>query len=456
MHWPPLVSHDSVSRVWLDALLVPLLLLAGAVSGVRLPALAARRARSKLERLMRHTEPAAGAPSAALQAVHLLCGLLMCGYHTAMVVLCAVAGDDSPSGGTNGTLPGLTAFVYAIGLGATASAADVSHGIETIGGFPPPPQSHGPSGETVRFETGCHAAGLVAWLLISALTLAETSSGCAAGRADRLWCMTAACLGALRCQTAVVHIWRLLQNSSLHGNHTVGPRLLLDAVAFAPALLIGLVSFFEPDTPSNTAYTRPPTQTALHTVLHTGTAVHSTTGGGHSRQPKGAASHSNTAGGYTRLGGSHAYSTGHGAGGGGNVVGGVGGGVGELGASLSSVPEGPALHSPTPQSLRHTEATASYYSRLTFSWLSPLLARGRTTPLEQTDVYELTTEDTAGYNAARLAAAWDREARAGRSSFFRAAHRAFGGYFWASAGYKVCILLLSMTLCSFHIYWVGM
>ena len=91
------------------------------------------------------------------------------------------------------------------------------------------------------------------------------------------------------------------------------------------------------------------------------------------------------------------------------------------------------------------EATSSFASRLTYSWLSPLLARGARRPLEHTDLYLLQTRDSAEYNHERLARAWSRRrATPGvQATMLRAWHDAFGVQFWTLGLMQLGTVILS-------------
>ena len=58
------------------------------------------------------------------------------------------------------------------------------------------------------------------------------------------------------------------------------------------------------------------------------------------------------------------------------------------------------------------EATASFWSRVTFSWISPILQLGATRALEQSDLYELQTRDGTQYQVNKLSNAWAAEVSA--------------------------------------------
>ena len=87
----------------------------------------------------------------------------------------------------------------------------------------------------------------------------------------------------------------------------------------------------------------------------------------------------------------------------------------------------------------NAEATASFFSRLTFSWLSSTLASGAKRALEHDELFDLQTTDATVHNAGLLQAAWRREM--GRTtkkpSFLAALYGAFGGYFLRTGLLKV-------------------
>ena len=105
---------------------------------------------------------------------------------------------------------------------------------------------------------------------------------------------------------------------------------------------------------------------------------------------------------------------------------------------------------PTPAALpsqrkTNPESTASIFSRLSFSWLFPLMSLGATRALEHADLYELLPGDTAAVNCDKLTRSWEGVRAAGGRSFFRACHRAYGRAFWLTGLLKLindgCIFL---------------
>ena len=94
----------------------------------------------------------------------------------------------------------------------------------------------------------------------------------------------------------------------------------------------------------------------------------------------------------------------------------------------------------------NTEATASFATKLTFGWLSPLLAKGASRPLEHKDLFELQTRDSGEYNARKLSLAWERRHKTGRTAtMLRAWHDAFGLRFWCIGLIQVLAVLLQYT-----------
>lgn len=80
---------------------------------------------------------------------------------------------------------------------------------------------------------------------------------------------------------------------------------------------------------------------------------------------------------------------------------------------------------------RGPETRASVFSRLTFAWISPLMALGFARPLEERDLPALSEGDCAADNAVRFGKRWREERARGRegASLVRALWRAYGGYF---------------------------
>ena len=156
-------------------------------------------------------------------------------------------------------------------------------------------------------------------------------------------------------------------------------------------VLLGVVGFFQPDTPSERAYTG---EEADH--VHGGDGRDDGVGSG----------------GDGSLG---AHLLGAGI---------INGGTVEAGINAAA---GSALRP-------NAEATASFASRLSFSWCSSILALGAKRALEQDDLYDLQINDRTAPSARRLVRNWARERRhkPQRASFWHAGHATFGRYFWAT------------------------
>jgi hypothetical protein len=75
--------------------------------------------------------------------------------------------------------------------------------------------------------------------------------------------------------------------------------------------------------------------------------------------------------------------------------------------------------------------TSSVFSRLTFSWVAPLIRDGSARPLQGEDMFGLQGQDTAASLVARLEAAWEAQLqqRPTRPSLPRAILSAWGGDF---------------------------
>ena len=182
------------------------------------------------------------------------------------------------------------------------------------------------------------------------------------------------------------------------GDIDMDERRVLQLVVQGLGVLLGVVGFFQPDTPSGRAYT-----------------------------------------------GEHGVDGVDGIDGGGGVDGGDGGGSGGgggLGAHLLGA--GITINCGTVEAdinavagstLRpNAEATASFASRLSFSWCNSILSLGATRALEQEDLYDLQMNDRTAPSARRLVRNWAHERRhkPRRASFWHAGHATFGRYFWVT------------------------
>ena len=221
----------------------------------------------------------------------------------------------------------------------------------------------------------CGSCGAAAWACVLGLALFEARCGRNAGRSTRLWLMLSALLACLRFASDVE---RLATGSAP-----------LDGVArarlgvFAVSAVVGLVALCQPDSPSDAAYAQP-------------------------------AAPSPSAG---------PASPGRGSGHGARLL----------------PPAEEAAPAEGAEGKRNKEATASFWSRFTFSWLSGILWLGSRRALEQSDLFSLQTADATAHTSAEMAAAWrwEQRRRPGRGVFLRAFHRAYGPYFWTTGLFQV-------------------
>lgn len=229
----------------------------------------------------------------------------------------------------------------------------------------------------------CLCCGAIMWTCSAGLSFAEARTGRRSGRSLRLWLMLAMLHACLR---LAADVERVATSAVSIGDRSPLVRMATCVLSVA----LGLCALCEPDSPSEDAY------------------AHNAT--------------------FRSFSGATGLST-------------------SLNARLLPS-EGPAspqgLGSPrgagsTERGLRNTEATASYWSRWTFSWLSGILRLGSRRALEQTDLYDLQVEDATAYNSAKLSDAWQREQqrRPGKGVFLRAFHSAYGRYFWVTGVFQV-------------------
>ena len=221
----------------------------------------------------------------------------------------------------------------------------------------------------------CGSCGAAAWACVLGLALFEARCGRNAGRSTRLWLMLSALLACLRFASDVER----LSTGSAPLDGVARARLGVFAVSAA----VGLVALCQPDSPSDAAYAQP-------------------------------AAHSPSAG---------PASPGRGSGHGARLL----------------PPAEEAAPAEGAEGKRNKEATASFWSRFTFSWLSGILWLGSRRALEQSDLFSLQTADATAHTSAEMAAAWrwEQRRRPGRGVFLRAFHRAYGPYFWTTGLFQV-------------------
>ena len=85
------------------------------------------------------------------------------------------------------------------------------------------------------------------------------------------------------------------------------------------------------------------------------------------------------------------------------------------------------------------EAHASAFSRLTLSWVAPLLMRGRRVALEHSDLPSLAPADTTHANAARLRVRVTAQRRRAGGGSFRSACVAAFGRVWCGLGLRLLV-----------------
>ena len=105
----------------------------------------------------------------------------------------------------------------------------------------------------------------------------------------------------------------------------------------------------------------------------------------------------------------------------------------------------------------NTEAEASLFSRLTFSWVSGMLRLGCTRTLRMEDLWALSPEDEAGPLCDRFERGWQASIAAGESpSVGRVLYRMYYARFWISAAMYVgvvacllyCVIASLCLICS--------
>ena len=90
---------------------------------------------------------------------------------------------------------------------------------------------------------------------------------------------------------------------------------------------------------------------------------------------------------------------------------------------------------------QHAEGKASFASRILFLWENQLLGLGVSRALEHSDLYELQPGDCTEYHSRRFDAHWAREPK-GNGSFLRAFHSTFACHFWTMGLMELCRITL--------------
>lgn len=91
------------------------------------------------------------------------------------------------------------------------------------------------------------------------------------------------------------------------------------------------------------------------------------------------------------------------------------------------------------------EATANIFSRLTFSWMTPLMKLGYKQPLMMDDLWNLKPEDQAAVISERFEQNWDLEMKKKNPSLLRALWATLGGPFLFAGFFKAMQDLLQFT-----------
>lgn len=94
--------------------------------------------------------------------------------------------------------------------------------------------------------------------------------------------------------------------------------------------------------------------------------------------------------------------------------------------------------------LMSPEMTASIWSRLVFSWMTPLMKLGHEKHLEIEDLWSLNPDDRASYTGEQFQTNWENELTKPKPSIFRVIVKTYGAHFCSAAIFKVC-----QDLCAF-------
>ena len=230
---------------------------------------------------------------------------------------------------------------------------------------------------TQTLYSACLACEAVMWALCATLVLAEQRHGKHSSRSLRVWWLV--CL-AVSIAKVVSEIVRLVYELSQHTHHTLADHgwTVVRIATLVPTFYLALIAILAPDTPTDEDDAEP-------------------------------------------------YSS---------TIGAPGG--------INAMAQEPLLVS-TPSSIEHktpprsVELTASFASKATFSYMTPLLSLGKNRALEHSDLFDLAYEDSTAYNAKLLQDSLDKG-----GSFIRCLHRVYGPYFWLTGSMQ-----LINTTCTF-------
>jgi ATP-binding cassette subfamily C (CFTR/MRP) protein 1 len=232
----------------------------------------------------------------------------------------------------------------------------------------------------------CLAFEVLTWAVCAGLVIAEQRGGRHSSRALRMWWLLNLLVAGLRLQSEIVRfVYEMdVPSPSLEKHSWTVVRI----AGFLPSLILALIALFAPDTPDDDDVTL-----AFDSAIGGGINATSRTGGADPLLAGPPTPGSATAGG------------------------------GGTGAPPSA------------------EKAASFASKLTFMYISPLLTLGRRRALDHIDLYELLDEDSSLANETKLQNSLDRG-----GDFLRCWHRAFGPYFWTTG-----LLQVINTSCTFAI-----
>ncbi|KAG1269716.1 hypothetical protein G6F68_000016 [Rhizopus microsporus] len=91
------------------------------------------------------------------------------------------------------------------------------------------------------------------------------------------------------------------------------------------------------------------------------------------------------------------------------------------------------------------EEKSNIFSRLTFSWMTPLMRLGYQKPLTMDDLWNLNTEDQSAIIGARFEKDWEKEMKKPNPSLLRVLVRTLGGPFALAAFFKLLQDILQFT-----------
>lgn len=83
------------------------------------------------------------------------------------------------------------------------------------------------------------------------------------------------------------------------------------------------------------------------------------------------------------------------------------------------------------------ERNANIFSRITFSWMGPLMKMGYRKPLTEKDIWKLDTWDRTETLNSKFQSCWAEESRRSKPWLLRALNRSLGGRFWWGGFWKI-------------------